>query len=508
MKKHIIILFILLGFSFNSCENQLELTSPSELTAAGFWNTEEGATTARTGMYANLRSDAGNLWLLGEIRSDIWGGRTYESPSNVDLIESNITISTAPFGGWAGFYTRIHRINDFLANVPNITFVNENDKNHFLGEAYGLRAFYYYTLLKTWGDVPIILEPLTDVNPSGLSKERSSQAEVMAQIKSDLEASLNAFGPDGSFYGDSKIYWSKAATLALKGDVYIWSGNLLGGGEPDFTEAKTALQQIAALGVSLEPSISNLWGVDNENNSEFIFAMQYKQDEASNIYNSFTGRSTEIHPQYDDKGVKMGPDGINFVIDGANRYGQSEKTILLLDDNEDSRKDATFIRLYTDDNGGSGYATYYEPKYFGSIFNKFLGRVDGTVRIFENDIPVYRYADVLLLLAEAKNFLGEDPSGEINQIRQRAYGANYVPAVHAYINGTPTQNANAILNERYKEFIGEGKRWWDLRRAGNSFVFDNVSYLSPGDDYLLLLPITTDMIGRNPLLVQTPGYNQ
>jgi hypothetical protein len=68
-------------------------------------------------------------------------------------------------------------------------------------------------------------------------------------------------------------------------------------------------------------------------------------------------------------------------------------------------------------------------------------------------------------------------------------------------------NANAILDERYKEFIGEGKRWWDLRRAGNSFVFDNVSFLSPGDEFKLLLPITTDMIGRNPLLDQTPGYN-
>lgn len=153
-----------------------------------------------------------------------------------------------------------------------------------------------------------------------------------------------------------------------------------------------------------------------------------------------------------------------------------KKTILLLDDNDDSRKDATFIRLYIDDNGGAGYPTYNEPAYFGSVFNKFLGKVDGTDRIFENDVPVYRYADVVLLLAEAKNLLGEDPSGEINQIRQRAYGANYVAATHEYTNGSQTANTNAILDERYKEFIGEGKRWWDLRRAGASFVFDNISF--------------------------------
>ncbi|MCM4166554.1 SusD-like protein P38 [Arenibacter antarcticus] len=501
MKNYIYILLALVTFS--SCESELDLPNPSELTTAGFWDTEEGARTAHTGLYANLRSSADELWLLGEIRSDIWGGRTYESEANISLIQSNITVATAPFGGWAELYTRIHRINDFLTNISNVTFINEDDKTHLIGQAYGLRALYYYTLLKTWGDVPITLEPLGKVDPATLARERSSQSEVMTLIKSDLTASLSAFGSDDSFFEGSRSYWSIAATLALKGDVFIWSGNLLGGGNADFTEAKSALQQIASLGVSLAPSIEDLWGVDNEDNSEFIFALNYKQDEAENFYNSLTGRSTEINPQFNNSGESMS----SFVIAGANRYGPSEKTILLLDNNDDSRKDATFISLYIDDNGGLGYPTYNEPKYFGAIFNKFLGQVIGSERIFENDVPVYRYADVLLLLAEAKNHLGEDPSGEINEIRERAYGDNFTPIIHAYVNGSQTDNANAILNERYKEFIGEGKRWWDLRRAGTNSVFDNIEFLSPGDEFKMILPITTDMIGRNPLLVQSPGYN-
>ena len=504
MKKYIYIIVAMV--IFNSCSDELDVVPPSELTASGFWDTEEGATTAHTGLYANLRGQAGTFWSLGELRSDIWGGTTFESPASVDFIESNITVSTAPYGGWAGLYTNIHRVNDFLQNVPDISFTNEADKNHMLGQAYGIRALYYYTLLKTWGDVPIILEPLTTVDPSTLSKERSSKSEVMSLIKSDIAASLSAFGSNNGFFQGQRIYWSKAATLALKGDVYLWSGSLLGGGSADFTEAKTALQQIASMGVSLTPSIADLWTVGKENNNEFIFSFQYKQDEASNIFNSFTGRSTEIHPQYNEQGQLMGPAGINFVINGANRYGQTEKTILLLDDNNDARKAATFIRLYKDNNGGAGYSSYDASKYFGSVFNKFLGRVNGTERIFENDVPLYRYADVLLMIAEAKNNLNEDPSAEINLIRKRAYGANYVLATHGYTNGSKVANTNAILNERYKEFIGEGKRWWDLRRAGNSFVFDNISFLSPGDEYLLQLPITTDMIGRNPLLDQTEGY--
>ncbi len=500
MKKYIYILIAVV--TFNSCSDELELKSPSELTAQGFWDTEEGAKTAHTGLYATMRSSASTFWLLGEIRSDIWGGRTFESAANENLIESNITIATAPFGGWSGLYTRIHRINDFIENLPKVSFIDESEKGHLLGQAYGLRAFYYYTLLKTWGDVPIILEPFREIDPVGLSRARSPQADVMDLIKSDIATSINSFGDDDSFWLGKRIFWSKAATLALKGDVFIWSGNLLGGGNADFTEAKTALQQISSFGVSLAPSMSELWGAENEDNSEFIFALDYQQDEAQNFYNQLTGRSTEINPQYNVSGESMS----DFVVGGYNGYGPSPKTLVLLDDNADDRKKATFINLYIDDNGGTGYPNYTEPKYFGSVFNKFLGRVDGTVRVFESDVPVYRYADVVLLLAEAKNLLGEDPSGEINQIRARAYGDDYNAATMDYISGSQTANTNAILNERYKEFIGEGKRWWDLRRAGDSFVIDNIRFLNPGDEYKLLLPITEDMIGRNPLLDQTPGY--
>ncbi|WP_372801717.1 RagB/SusD family nutrient uptake outer membrane protein [Lutibacter sp.] len=502
MKKYIYILLATVIFS--SCESELELFSPSELTAAGFWNTETGAKAGHTGLYGTLRGSNSALWMLGELRSDIWGGVTFESPSNVSFIESNFNATTAPFGAWGGFYTRLHRLNDFIINVPKVDFVNESEKNHLLGQAYGLRAFYYYTLTKTWGDVPIVLEPLTTVDPSNLGKARSPEAEVMTLIKSDIEESLRLFGSDNSFWLGSRVYWSKAATLALKGDVYIWSGNVLGGGNADFTAAKTALQQIASMGITLESSYENLWGSGNENNNEFIFAIQYKENEATNFFNSMVGRSTEIYPNFDDKGNSMN----GATVGGANRYGPSEKTLVLLDDNDDSRKATNFIYLYSNDNDGAGYPNYDAANYFGAIFNKFLGDEDGTGgRIFESDTPIYRYADVLLLLAEAKNHLGEDPSGEINQIRARAYGDNYVSATHGYINGSKVDNANAILEERYKEFIGEGKRWWDLRRAGDSFVYDNNDYISSSKSYLLKLPITVDMIGRNPLLEQTEGYN-
>ena len=145
----------------------------------------------------------------------------------------------------------------------------------------------------------------------------------------------------------------------------------------------------------------------------------------------------------------------------------------------------------------------------GVILNKWIGLASGTSQAYTNDFPVYRYADVLLLMAEAKAKLGLDPSPEMNQIRQRAYGAAAVP----YVNSSVDNNMKAILEERLREFIGEGKRWWDLRRAGDKWVFNyiNPAYLSAatvasGTGPTLELPITRSMINNDPLLTQTTGY--
>lgn len=499
--KHTYLLLIILVL-FGSCENELEVIPPSSLTFAGFWDSEDGANAAHIGLYGAFRSKTSTYWGLGELRSDIWGGRTYATPSSIDFIESNISSTIVPYKNWAGLYSVIHKLNDFIHNVPNVSFSDETNKAHMMGEAYGMRAYIYFVLLKTWGDVPISIEPQLNINPANTSRARSSKIEVMAQIKSDIKSSLESFGSDGSFWNNSKIYWSKAATLTLKGEVFIWSGKILGGGNPDYTEAKKALEAVAGLDVKLENSYAGLWDLNNENNDEFIFTMSYEVDEATNFYSAFTGRTREIKLTFDSNGNSME----SFIANSSNVYGPSERILLATDDELDLRRDATFIRLYEDDNGGSGYFNYNGDKYVASILNKFLGSVADGSRISDSDVPLYRYADVILLLAEAKNNLGEDPSVEINQIRSRAYGDNYVEATHAYVNGSQLENTNAILNERLKEFIGEGKRWYDLRRAGDEFVYQNVQYVTAETSYLLELPITIDMMGRNPLLLQTTGY--
>jgi len=243
-----------------------------------------------------------------------------------------------------------------------------------------------------------------------------------------------------------------------------------------------------------------LWGQGNENNREFIFAFDYQKDQASNFYNNFTGRAVDIRPMFDDEGNSMSA----YVINGASRYGPTDKTLLLIDDLNDARRN-TFLRLYSD---GAVHIPYVagESTYKGAVLNKFLGivDVDGSRKDY-NNVPLYRYADVLLMLAEAKNNLNLDPSSEINAVRQRAYGANYNDT-YKYTNNTQTANTKAILDERMKEFIGEGKRWWDLVRAGGSFLFDEVATMNPAEAYKIYYSISQSMLANDSELVQTEGY--
>lgn len=494
MKMYKYIILLLAVTILSSCD--LDMQPESELTYNGFWDTEEAARAAHVGIYAKFRRYDYTIWQMGELRSDIWGGNTIESPSGIDLIDNNISATVVHFDKWAQFYGLLHYINDFVVNVPNVPFDDEVDQNHMLGQVYGLRAQVYYTMLKAWGDVPISTEPLLDVDLEALKKKRSPKSEVMEQIKADIAKSLEYFGSDDGQWNDKSVYWSKAATLALKGDVYLWSGKVLGDGDADFREAKQALLEIAGHDLV---SYTKLWGQGNENNNEFIFTFDYQQDQRDNYYNSFTGRAVDFVNLFDENGASVA----DFVVNGASRFGPSDKTLLLLNDQNDLRSNI-FTRLYDD---GAIHIPYVvdNPNYKGAVFNKFLGIIgdDGSRKNY-NNVPLYRYADVLLLLAEAKNHLGEDPSAEINRVRERAYGDNF--SGHEYSNGSKAENATAILNERYKEFIGEGKRWWDLVRAGDNIVFDEIESLSASEAYKIYYSISESMLANDSELEQTNGY--
>lgn len=493
MKK---ISLILLSFALLLSSCNLDIKPESDLTFNGYWDTEEAVKAAHIGIYAKYRNYANTFWLMGEVRSDIWGGATVETAANSELINNNISKTQVYFGNWAGFYGLMHNINDFLKNAQDVTFKNEADKNHLLAQVYGIRAHIYYTMLRAWGDVPIVTEPLVNVELDKLKKPRSPKSEVMTQVKSDIAKSLELFGDGNKLWLNKNIYWSKAATLALKGDVYLWSGMVLGGGNADYTEAKNALASIT--GYELV-EYTKLWGEANEFNKEFIYAFDYQQDQAGNFYNDFTGRQVDVNTYFD----KTGKSTNTFIINGANRYGPTNKILTLFDNKEDLRSD-NFFRFYSTNTGFDPFVADV-PEYKTSFLMKFLGKVyDDGQRKNYNNIPLYRYADVVLMLAEAKNNLGEDPSAEINAVRKRAYGANYDKYV--FVNGSQESNRKAILDERLLELVGEGKRWWDLVRAGGDYLSNTVATMPKADAYKIYYSISEGMMANDEMLTQTAGY--
>ena len=323
----------------------------------------------------------------------------------------------------------------------------------------------------------------------------------MRQIKADIETSLQLFGSSNALPSGKRVYWSRVATLILKGDVFLWTGTHSAGGITDLNTAKTALQEVRNLQsatLELQGNYSNIFNPTQKvNNKEIIFAVNYEVQQATNgLFGSFLVNSIQANTLSFTQAASPTVSSVYPFVNGANRIGLNQAMITRLTaPPADQRISNSFRIMYSN-------AAPFAVR--GVMLTKYVGSTSGTTQIFDNDYPIYRYADVLLLLAEAKAKLGEDPSAEINAIRARAYGATFTP----YVNGSISANMNAILDEYLREFIGEGKRWWALRRAGDSYVYANISptYFSPTSTAKFLLPLSVGMLTADPLLKQTSGY--
>jgi len=154
----------------------------------------------------------------------------------------------------------------------------------------------------------------------------------------------------------------------------------------------------------------------------------------------------------------------------------------------------------------------------GTVLKKFLGSINNAGnRVFDTNEPLYRYVDVLLMLAEIENMKGGNPAKYINEVRKRAYGNDFDDTTDSYHNSDFKTNELEILKERDREFVYEGKRWYDVCRLkdaqnGRPLAFDNAStyrdvpVLDPNDTYKLLWPVDKTTLNADPLLKQTPGY--
>lgn len=514
---------------FQACDS-LDL-APIDYTASGsYWQNETHVSNFMVGLHNDLRAQLGTQHLsFGEYRSEIINTSTNVCGTNNKLgnyVTNTISESNTIITNWGGFYGKILQVNSLIEQMEaGCSFLTDNQRNYYKGVAYGLRAYYYFWLYRSYGGVPLELEVKVghgSISAPDLYMARATAEATLTQIKADVETSLTAFG-NTTMKPTNYYYWSKDASLMLKGEVYLWSAKVTTDdhdktgahkanlNKDDLNTAKTALKQLT--GYELEEDFSKLFKQAGKlNNKEVILALYYNKDETT------LGHARDFfhHPSFngskvaDAEGKELGDDPINLCGSGL-QYNEYKESFVKAYDATDSRRAATFFEYYR-----------IGDNKFGCNMMKFFGQTIGTTHYFDSDVILYRYADAILMLAEIENALGNDCSDYINQIRQRAYGDNYSADV-AYTDGTFAENELAILKERDKEFVGEGKRWFDLLRLMDAnkqpLVFSvDAAYLDNGstdkaavldkatEAYKILWPINTSLIGADPLLKQTVNY--
>ena len=515
----VVLFFAMLTIGMTSCKKTLELTPQDSFGSGNFWKNEAQIAGFMQGLHTSFRGNMFQFFRLGEMRGG--GFTTAEifpvSLNEVPLIQQNLEENSSGVSNWGGFYASILQINLFIQETEAATILTPAKKGYFLGQAYAMRAYYYFHLLRTYGGVPLRLVPevpngITD--PVALRKARATEAEVMAAVKSDVDKAVASFGTAAIA---NKAQWNPMAALMLKGEIYLWSAKVYNT-TADLATAKAALN--AVTGFTLRPVFADVFSYANKKNSEIIFTLSYSFAEAempsvSLFTYDLPGLAGGFYADSLASGafISTNPDPLNIGQTNAQQIIQRYRYSFELFqsyDNADKRKLATFYDFYKVTKTG---APPYKVVSRNTVLRKFVGTIDQNKRYFSDDWPVYREADRLLMLAEIVNAEGGDPTVYIKQIRDRAF-AGAANDKAPFINRTKDANELFIFAERSKEFVFEGKRWYDARRM--KFGAEPLAFISTSHPYgvlnkatqayRLLWPIEPSIWTNDPLVNQTPGY--
>ncbi|WP_339716050.1 RagB/SusD family nutrient uptake outer membrane protein [uncultured Kriegella sp.] len=470
-------IFCVLLIGLVGCEDVLDTEVPSDIVFGNFPANGQEAQALLQGIYRDLKDDYNNTY-YHEDRGDGFEVGVIGTVS--DAWSQNITATNGT--SWTTYYGAINNINYLLYVVDDLAFSKESDRDQLKAEALFLRATYYFFMAKIWGDVPLLLEPV--ISPDTEVVRRSPVAQVFTQINADISEALSLFPNDGFI---DKNFASKPATYALQADVKMWTGKVLGGGAADFDAALSAIQNIENQGASLLDSFADVF--DTKNHDEIIFAIFNDRDEVRNHYAStLSVRDVNYDPE-----ASPGVPGSSSNV--RHNYSPSEHTRSLFANDTDVRQDRTFLPFYLE--SGGPIISYSQTRYYGEI-------IDG-VRLFTNDFIIYRWADMLLLRAEAyaaKNDL-ENAVIALNLVRNRAGNADY--------SGLMEQGSVnlEILAERGRELFLEPKRWWDLRRFHADGTIDVYSFVPnlQGMTTPLYWSVSQSVMAENTLIEQTEGYD-
>lgn len=392
---------------------------------------------------------------------------------------------------WRSTWVGIGHCNDAIANIENATTLSDYIHDRSLGEALFLRAHYYFLLVRLYGNVPIRTEPFVPGDSYDIA--RSSLEENYQLILDDLNRAYALLPYKNDLESQELGRATKDACLTELAEVYL---TLAPSDHSLYGEVVDLCDQITSMGYSLNTPYADNFNAEIKNGPESIFEVQYSGDTDYDFWGNT--------PQSSWLSTFMGPRNSNLVAGG---WGWNQPTQEFIDAYEegDLRKPITVFYEGCPDYEGNAY----RPSWSNTGYNvrKFL--VSKTISPETNTSPanfvVYRYADVLLMQAEALNELNEGRLAVVplNEVRDRA-GLDAIPA------STPQdQLREIIMHERRMELAFEGHRWFDMIRIdGGQYALDFLHSIGKSGASLnrLLFPIPQTEMDSNSAITQNPGY--
>lgn len=513
--KHVQYIILIGCLGLLSCKKVIDLYPQSNLNTGTYYSNLEEVKAGLTGCYNGMQRSLFNEWQFTELRSDNakMGAPGSTASANRDLSDLDMFIPSTSqqqiYNYWLATYNNIRNTNIVLQKLGVVydpgtgvlTFNNINipiteaDRKQLAGEALFIRAYHYFNLVRLFGGVFLVYEPVSPTQAKAMN--RVPAADIYKLIEADLVTAATSMNglKFGQFAAADIGRANRWAAKGMLAKVYLTLGRK--------ADAITLLQDVILnSGYSLQSNYANVFSISNEMNSEILFAVRYKAGGiglGSPFGNTFAPLGT-------------GSAVINGDGDGLN-YPTAELDTLT---NGDLRK-PTLIGVF-----GTGSAAKWYVK-------KFLFPVT-LVDDGESDWPILRYADILLMLAEAQGYT-QASLDLLNSVRPRAGLPNHTMATITSV----AQFEQALSTERRIEFAFENQRWFDLVRFNTTLttitaqqsIKDHYAdeynahyrlYLPPTptlaelQGYItqekLLLPIPQREIDTNTQLVipQNPGY--
>ncbi len=482
--KYNLIAIALLGFSFSSCSDFLEQNPQADLSENDFYKTADDILSAVNGAYSSLQENDiyGNWYVFGEIPSDntrnqLSGSVTTQNEFDQFYIDTQNSM-IANF--WKAAYKVINRTNTVLGRIDGID-INADLANRYKLECKFIRALMYFNLVRVYGDVPLVLKEISISESYDILRE--PKENVYNQIIADLK---EAQGLPVSYPTAEDGRATQGAAKALLADVYMTLHK--------YAEAETILAEIINSGryslLENTPGSLNIDGYKNvfspvnHNSKEGIFEIQFLKGgygEGSNYANNFAPENSGTNV------VAVGGTGGNNIpeMDIYNAYEEG-----------DLRRDFSMSLGYYDNRKNNEWV---ESRYVCKYMDVPYQNNDAS-----NNYPVIRYADVILMYAEALNQNGKTAEAckYLNMTRRRGFGYQTTETSPVDLQTTDkAQFSLMVEQERRVELAFENHRWFDLIRTGRAVEVMRSKGFSLNETNLIC-PIPQKQIDVNPKLTQ------